>query len=754
MSIDISPGTTTETAGLSLEEKAALSGGADFWSTKAVGSVPSVSVTDGPHGLRKQDAAAGADHLGIGASVPATCFPPAVGLSQTWDPDLVRKVGSALGEECQAEGVGVLLGPGINIKRDPRCGRNFEYLSEDPLLAGVLGAAWVNGVQSQGVGTSLKHFAANNAEHDRMRSSSDVDPRPLRELYLRPFQRVVQDAQPWTVMCSYNRINGVYAAENRWLLTDVLRNEWGFKGAVVSDWGAVRDRVAAIAAGVDLTMPGGDQAGDAAVATAVGNGDLDQDVVERAAARVAALAAKAAAGRRPCAGYDQDRHHALAREVAGNSIVLLKNDGGILPLQPDISLAVIGEFATTPRFQGAGSSYVNATRLDIPLDEIKASAPDAGVRFAPGFTTDGSGDAKALREEAAGIAAAAGTAVVFLGLGPRQESEGFDREHIELPADQLELLEAVLAVQTRTVVVLSHGGVLRLAPVAATAPAILDGALLGQAGGGAIADVLFGTVNPSGRLAETIPVRLEDTPAFLNFPGENSHVRYGEGLFVGYRWYDARKMDVVFPFGHGLSYTSFAYSGLELSADHNGTTANFTLTNTGTRAGREVAQAYVSLPGSQVVRPPHELKGFTSVHLEPGQSKVVSISIRREDLAYWETKVENWLVEGGEYELAIGASSRDLRITGKIAVEADRAWLPLTADSSIAEVMANPAAAQLFGELMGGMNEADVAAGEDLGIDIARMMASVPIGRMTSMGGQMTLEQLGQLLAVANSSME
>lgn len=752
MSIDISPEATINTEGLTLQEKAALSGGADFWSTKAIGSVPSVSVTDGPHGLRKQDGAAAADHLGIGASVPATCFPPAVGLGQTWDPELVREVGTALGEECQAEGVGILLGPGINIKRDPRCGRNFEYISEDPLLAGILGAAWVNGVQGQGVGTSLKHFAANNAEHDRMRSSSDIDPRPLREIYLRPFQRVVQEAQPWTVMCSYNRINGVYAAENNWLLTDVLRGEWGFEGAVVSDWGAVRDRVAAIAAGVDLAMPGGDQAGDTALADAVGTGELDRAAVERAAAKVAAVAAKAAAGHRPGTVYDQNRHHALARTVAGNSIVLLKNDGGILPLQPASTIAVIGEFAVKPRFQGAGSSYVNATKVDIPLDEIRATAPDTDISFAAGFTTDGSGDAGALREEAAAVAAAAKTAVVFLGLGPRQESEGFDRENIELPADQLELLDAVLSVQPRSVVVLSHGGVLRLAPLAASAPAILDGALLGQAGGGAIADVLFGTVNPSGRLAETVPVRLEDIPSFLNFPGENSHVRYGEGLFVGYRWYDARRMDVEFPFGHGLSYTSFGYSGLALSADETGITARITVTNTGDRAGREVVQAYVAVPGSAAVRAVRELKGFTSAYLEPGESKDVSIRIRREDLAYWETRVEAWLVEGGEYQVAVGASSRDLRITGSITVEADLAHIPLTTDSTIGELLENPVAASMLGSLMaGGLGGADLSDSEALGIDMARMMESVPIGRTASMGGQMTTQQLEQLLSAANS---
>ncbi|MHA7220421.1 glycoside hydrolase family 3 C-terminal domain-containing protein [Arthrobacter sp. MDT1-48-3] len=753
MSLDISHHASASTKELTLEQKAALSGGADFWSTKAVGAISSVQVSDGPHGLRKQ-AESDADHLGIGASVPATCFPPAVGLSQTWDPELVQRIGVALGEECQAENVGVLLGPGVNIKRDPRCGRNFEYLSEDPFLAGALGAAWVSGVQSQGVGTSLKHFAANNAEHDRMRSSSDIDPRPLREIYLRPFQRIVQDAQPWTVMCSYNKINGVYAAENHWLLTDVLRQEWGFQGAVMSDWGAVRDRVAAISAGVDLTMPGGDLPGDAAVAAAVTQGQLSAHAVDRAANQIAALDAKTRAGRRPGATYDKTEHHALAREVAGNSIVLLKNDEGILPLQRSSSIAVIGEFARVPRYQGAGSSHVNATRVDVPLEEIKSSAPDAVVSFSQGFTTDGLGDATALREDAVRTAEEAGTAVLFLGLGARQESEGFDREHIEIPQDQLQLLEAVVAVQPRTIVILSHGGVLRLAPVAAKAPAILDGALLGQAAGGAIADVLFGDVNPSGRLAETVPTRLEDTPSFLNFPGENSHVRYGEGLFVGYRWYDARKMPVVFPFGHGLSYTSFAYSELDLVADDTGIKARVTITNTGDRGGREVVQAYVGVPNSPVARAPMELKGFTSVYLQPGESQQVSIHIRRADLAYWDTRGEGWCVENGDYEVAIGASSRDLRVRQMIMVKGDDMRHTLTPNSTIAEVLQNPVAAAVFGAVMAeGLGSSNIPEGEELGIDMARMMNSIPIGRMTTMGGQMTPEQLDQILDAANSAL-
>ncbi len=553
---------------LTLEEKASLTSGASFWYTKPIErvGVPALMVTDGPHGLRKQRE--GGDHLGIGDSVPATCFPPAVGLGSSWDVELIHRVGEALGTETSIENVAVLLGPGINIKRSPLCGRNFEYLSEDPIVSGVLGAAIVNGIQSKGVGTSLKHFAANNQENDRMRSSSDVDPRPLREIYLRGFQRVVEDAQPWTVMCSYNRINGVYASEDPWLLTQVLRDEWGFEGLVVSDWGAVNERVPGLAAGMDLEMPSSNGVTDAQIVAAVQDGSLDESVVDVAAGRVLDLVRKATEGAGAVEGpLDVDAHHALAREAAGRSIVLLKNDaprqgqGPVLPLAKDAKLAVIGEFAEKPRYQGAGSSMINPTRLDTALDEIRALAT-GDVAYAQGFSNAlevSADETAALRDEAVAAASAADVAVVFLGLPARLESEGYDREDIDLPAAQLELLDAVLAANPNTVVVLSNGGVVAL-PFADRVPAILEAWLLGQAGGGATADVLFGEVNPSAKLTETIPVRLEDTPAFLDFPGEFSHTRYGEGLFVGYRWYDARRLEVAFPFGHGLSYTTFSYA--------------------------------------------------------------------------------------------------------------------------------------------------------------------------------------------------
>ncbi|MFE3542769.1 glycoside hydrolase family 3 C-terminal domain-containing protein [Nocardia sp. NPDC059177] len=733
---------TTDLTALSLEERAALGSGADFWTTKAVGPVPSLLLTDGPHGVRRQDGAT--DHLGLAGSKPATCFPPAVGLGQSFDPDLVRRVGEALGREARELGVDVLLGPGINIKRDPRGGRNFEYYSEDPALTGVLGAAWVTGLQSVGVGASLKHFAANNAEFDRMRISSDIDPRTLREIYLRAFAHIVRSARPWTVMCSYNRINGVYASQNRWLLTDVLRGEWGFDGVVVSDWGAVEDRPAAVAAGLDLEMPGGGS-GDEKVVAAVRAGILDEASVDRVAANVAVLADRVTQGRaRDLAAFAVEDHHRLAREVAGRCVVLLRNERELLPLAAGRSLAVIGAFAVEPRYQSGGSSHVNPTRVDVPLEEIRALAGEAEVSFSRGFDAADDADPAALRAEAVAAAARAEVAVVFLGLGESQESEGFDRTDIDLPADQIELLTAVVQAQPDTVVVLSHGGVLAQPPV--TAPAVLDAALLGQAGGGALADVLFGVVNPSARLAETVPLRLQDTPAYPWFPGENGHARYGEGLFVGYRWYDIRAADVAYPFGHGLSYTSFDYTGLTLATDGSRLTVEVDITNSGARAGREVVQVYTGRPGSAVSRPIRELAAIAVTgDLEPGASEHVSISVDRDQLAYWETRTDQWVVEGGTYRVWVGASSRDLRVDGEIELTGDDVRVPITASSTLGEVLTDPAAAAALAEVFGAGAPDSGAA---LGVNIMKMIASVPLNRLANFG--VAPEKIDTLLDPAN----
>ncbi|WP_025157927.1 glycoside hydrolase family 3 C-terminal domain-containing protein [Leifsonia aquatica] len=738
---------------LTTEEKASITSGASFWETEAVQRVgiPSIYLTDGPHGVRKQSQ--GGDHLGIGDSVPATCFPPAVALGSTWDADLLARVGAALGEEAKAEGVGVLLGPGINIKRSPLCGRNFEYLSEDPIVSGRLGAALVRGLQSQGVGASLKHFAANNQETDRMRVSADVDERPLREIYLRGFQRVVQDAQPWTVMCSYNRINGVYASEDPWLLTKVLRDEWGFEGLVVSDWGAVNDRVSALVAGLDLEMPSSGGVTDAQLVAAVRDGSLDEGVLDTGAQRVIDLVQKAVDNADADASYDVDAHHALAREVAGRSIVLLKNDG-VLPLSAGAGrrIAVVGEFARTPRYQGAGSSQIVPTRLDNALDELRALAGDAEVTFAAGYALDGAGDAATLTAEAVAAATAADDVLLFLGLPGEDESEGFDREHIELPAAQTELLEAVLSANPRVVVVLSNGGVVRVSGWAERVPAIVEGWLLGQAGGGAVADVLFGVVNPSGRLAETVIAHLGDTAASINFPGEKGHVRYGEGLFVGYRDVDAREVAVSFPFGHGLSYTTFDFGAptVEATAD-GGIRVAVDVTNSGDRDGREVVQVYVSVPGSAVTRPVRELKGFANVAVAAGATASVVIEIPADDLAYYDTDLAGWIVEGGEYVVSVGASSRDLRGTVTVALSGDGKAVPLSVESTIGEWLSHPVGAQVLGAALAQTGDAAVGAMlADPGL--RRMAEGIPLIRAIGFSGNaVSPEQLDQLVAAANA---
>lgn len=723
-------------AQLTLAEKAALLDGSDFWHTQPIErlGVPALMLTDGPHGLRKQ--AEAADHLGLSRSVPATCFPPAVALACSWDPALARRIGQALGDECRAADVAVLLGPGVNMKRSPLCGRNFEYFSEDPLLAGVIASAWVDGVQSRGVGTSLKHFAANNQEHDRLRVSAEVDERTLREIYLPAFERVVKEAQPWTVMCSYNRINGTYASESQWLLTDVLRAEWGFEGLVVSDWGAVNRREAGLAAGLDLEMPSSGGAGTRAILDAVAAGTLTEAQVDLAARRVLELAERAGA-REPLTGFDSDAHHQLAREAAAASAVLLKNEGGILPLRGDGgAIAVIGEFARTPRFQGAGSSQVNPTRLDNALERLQAElAGGREVLFAPGFAVDGEDLDQVLADDAVQTAAAAEVAVVFLGLPPSDESEGYDREHMELPAQQRELLARVAAVNANVVVVLSNGSAVLTAGWDHHARAILEGWLLGQGGGSALVDLLLGRVAPSGKLAETIPLRYVDNPALGNFPGENHVVRYGEGLLIGYRWYDAREIPVAYPFGHGLSYTTFDYSDLELTVLDDGPTPSvdlaLTVTNSGSCAGTEVVQVYVGDPVAAVQRPPQELRGFERVALAPGQSRRLRLTLETRAFAYWHGGVHDWVVEGGAFEIRVGASSRDIRLTSTVTLTGSDTSVPLDMDSTLGEFLGRPEAGAWLRRRLAGSPFGDRLLDDELG----RMLSSVPVRRFARFPG-------------------
>ena len=770
---------------LTLEQKARLLSGASFWTTAEVPDVPSVFLADGPHGVRRLDADVG----DIEGAVPATCFPPAVALGSTFDTDLVRRVGGAVAAEAKQRGVDVVLGPGINIKRSPLCGRNFEYVAEDPLLAGEIGAALVAGIQGNGVATSLKHFAANNQETERMRVSADIDERALREIYLRGFQRVVTRAQPATLMSSYNRINGTHTGEDRRITTDILRGEWGFEGLVMSDWGAVHDRIAGIRAGLDLEMPAGGEGRVKEIVAAVRSGTLDLADVDRSATRVVtlALAAHAARGETPplgARGHDPEawhdaEHHALAREAAGRAVVLLKNDDGLLPLAAQTRLAVVGELARTPRYQGSGSSQIVPTQLDDALAAIQDSATE--VVFAPGYGLAPAGSGRAglrmgvlggkLRKRQAAaaaeslaaeaVAAARGADVVlfFAGLPQSAEAEGLDRVDIELPAAQLDLLDQVLEVNPRVVVVLSNGSVVRLSGFADRVPAIVEGWLLGQAGGGAVADVLFGRVNPSGRLAETVPLRIEDTPAWTSFPGTGLHVTYGEGIHVGYRWYDVRDLAVQFPFGHGLSYTTFAYSGLRVSApsagrkvraggkgsaDGGGLTVRVTVTNSGGVAGREVVQCYVSLPGSTVPRATRSLVAFAVVDLAPGESREVELAVARDDLAYWDLRADRWLVEGGTYRVEVGASSRDVRVTAEAEVAGDSFAAPITAGSSVGEAMAHP----VIGPTVTGMLQ-----GAGLSDDVMVMTSAMPLERLPYQPGSgVTHRQVRQLLDVANGS--
>jgi beta-glucosidase len=723
-------------AQLSLQEKASLLDGSDFWHSEPVErvGVPTILLTDGPHGLRK---VAASDDASIEHSVEATCFPPAAGLGSSWDPELAHQIGQALGTECRVAGVSVLLGPGVNMKRSPLCGRNFEYFSEDPLLAGVLATAWVSGVQSHGVGTSLKHFAANNQEGERLRVSVEVDERTLREIYLAAFERVVKETQPWTIMTSYNKINGTYACENPWLITEVLRGEWGFEGLVVSDWAAVDDRVAALAAGCDLEMPSSGGVGTEAILDAVAAGVLTEAQVDAAAARVLALIERAGQRER-LASYDRDAHHALAREAAAASAVLLKNDQGLLPLDPGRggAIAVIGEFARTPRYQGAGSSQVNPTRLENALDSLRSDLEgQREVLFAPGFEIEAEQADPQLVAEAVQAAKDAEIAVVFLGLPPSYESEGWDREHMDLPALQIDLLAQIAAVNEKVVVVLSNGSAVVTSGWEQHAGAVLEGWLLGQAGGRALADLLLGSANPSGRLAETIPVKLSDNPTVGNFPGENLVVRYGEGLLIGYRWYDAHELAVSYPFGHGLSYTTFEYSDLDVSVLDVGADprveVSLTVTNSGQRAGAEVVQVYVGDPVATVYRPALELRGFSKVKLEAGASTRVTIELDKRAFAYWHAARSEWVVEGGEFELKIGSSSRDIRLNETVMLSGGDVSAPLTVTSTYGEFLARPEPAEWLHAILLRAPLGEAVIGTHLG----KMLETVPVNRLARFPG-------------------
>ena len=718
---------------MTLEEKIDLTVGKNFWSTNGVErlNIQPINLNDGPHGVRKPPTGG---ELGLGNSLPATCFPTAMALAASWDTALLDEIGKALGEEAQALDTQVLLGPGVNIKRTPLGGRNFEYFSEDPVLAGEMGAALAGGIQSKGVGTSLKHYACNNQEYERMSISAEIDERTLREIYLTAFEKVVKKVQPWTVMASYNKVNGVFAAESPLLLTQILKEEWGFEGVVVSDWGAVNDKAASLAAGLDLEMPGPGAHNTATLAAMVRAGELDEKVIDEAARRGLEMIFKGNASRQNSATFDQAAHHTLARRAAAESMVLIKNEGGFLPLQPENAgtVAVIGRFATNPRYQGSGSSQVVPTQLDNAYDELMAWLGGAdNLTDADGYG-EGEQTESGLLDEAVKQAQAASVALVFVGLPGSFESEGFDRTHISLPESHNRLVEEVCKVQPNTVVILHNGSVVAM-PWLDQAKAVLEAGLGGQAVGSAVVDVLSGKVNPSGKLAETFPLRLEDTPAYINYPGEAGKVHYGEGLYVGYRYYDKKKLMPLLPFGFGLSYTTFEYEKVETAKSEIGPGESLEVTvsvrNSGKVAGKEVVQLYVRSLNPAYSGPDKQLKAFGKVSVDPGETAQVKLTLEERDFMLYDTERQTWRVAGEDFELLVGGSSNKLPLKAQIKVKADpRTYRRiLTRLSPLSQFLENPTGKAIIGQL---------AAGTPFEVWLEDpMLASIPIGKLVNFAG-------------------
>ena len=698
---------------MTLEEKCSLLSGSDFWHTEPVErlGIPACMVSDGPHGLRKQDM--GADHLGMNDSIEAVCMPAACATAASFDKEMIYKMGESIGSSCQHEQLSVVLGPAVNIKRSPLCGRNFEYFSEDPYLAGEMSAAFINGVQSKNVGTSIKHFAANNQEHRRMSSSSNVDERTLREIYFPAFETSVKKAQPWTVMCSYNRLNGVYASEDPWLLTEVLRDEWGFEGYVVSDWGAVSDRVEGVAAGLDLEMPASGGHNDRKVLKAVQEGILDEAVVDQAVERILRINYRYLENAKPETPWDKEADHLLSAKIAGECMVLLKNNG-VLPLSKADDIAFIGEFAAKPRFQGGGSSHIHCFKTTSALE----AAEGLKVTYAQGYSVKDDVATPEMIAEAVEKARNAKAAVIFAGLPDSYESEGYDRTHMGMPPCQNALIEAVAAANPNTVVVLHNGSPVEM-PWADKVAAIVEAYLGGQAVGIAAVNVLFGDVNPCGKLPETFPKKLSDNPSFLYYGGEGNEADYREGIFVGYRYYDKKDMDVLFPFGHGLSYTTFAFENLRLSAaeinDTDKLTVTVTAKNTGAVPGKTVVQLYVGKGQTdQVIRPVRELKGFEKVFLNPGESKDVTFTLDKRSFAYWNDELGDWHVETGEYTVSIGHSSRDLEVCAAVKVNSTvRIPTYYTLDTIFMDLMADPAAVEALAPILDAIKKALVPGNDD-----------------------------------------
>lgn len=744
---------------MTLEEKASMCSGADFWHTEAVErlGIPASMVSDGPHGLRKQDQEA--DHLGVNESIKAVCFPAGCGTAASFNRELLRQMGETLGEECQAEGVSVILGPAVNIKRSPLCGRNFEYYSEDPYVASEAAGALIHGIQSKNVGTSIKHFLANNQETRRMSSDSRIDERTLREIYLAAFEGAVKKEKPWTVMCSYNKINGTYAAENHKYLTEILRDEWGFDGYVMSDWGAVNSRVKDLQAGLDLEMPTSNGSNDKLIVGVVQSGELPERVLDKAVERILNIVFRYEENRDRSAVFDRDKDHETARRVAQETIVLLKNDG-VLPLSDKDEIAFIGKYAKTPRYQGGGSSHINSHKITSALDEVKGMT---NITYAQGFDDKEDRTDEKLLAEAVEVAKKAKVAVVFAGLPDAFESEGFDREHMRMPDCQNELISKVAAVQPNTVVVLHNGSPVEM-PWVNEVKGIVEAYLGGQAVGGAVCDILFGKVNPSAKLPETFPLKLEDNPSYLSYIGEGDMVEYREGIFVGYRYYDKKKMEVLFPFGHGLSYTTFAYSNLRTDKDSMKDTdtmeVSVDIENTGKMAGKEVVQLYISDKESTVIRPIKELRGFEKVELAPGEKKTVTFRLDKRAFAYYSVKIHDWHVETGAFDIMIGASSADIRLTKEVNIESTvKIPYVYTTDTTMGDVLQNPRAREIVKELFkigifAGAEAKDRSDAADAAIsdEMSEAMAKyIPLRGALSFGGDMNMADIQEMVDQLNA---
>lgn len=744
---------------LTLEEKASLCTGADFWHTKDVGrlGLPRVMMCDGPHGLRKQEGEG--DHLGINKSIETVCYPTASALAASFDVTVLERLGEALGQECQAENVGMLLGPGLNMKRSPLCGRNFEYFSEDPYLAGKLAAAYIKSLQSKGIAACVKHFAANNQETNRMSGSSQVDERTLHEIYLPAFEMAVKEGKSRSIMCAYNAINDTFCSENKELLTDILREQWGFDGFVVTDWGAAKDAIKGVKAGLNLVMPGGTDAIKQAILAAVESGALTEEELDAVVRDIVTFVTDSVKLHVENSTINRAECGKLAEVLAAECAVLLKNEG-VLPIRKNSRVAFIGEFAKAPRYQGSGSSFINVSQINSAFDIVSATQSEYTVSYAQGFAAKEQTVNQSLMDEAIELAKASEVAVIFAGLPNEFESEGVDRKTLDMPENQNALIEAVAAVQPNTIVVL-HGGAPMLTTWIDKVQAVLHMYLGGQGVGRATVELLYGEKNPSGKLAETWPLRLQDTPAYLNFPGTEGIVEYREGIYMGYRYYDKKEMEVQFPFGYGLSYTTFAYSDLKLEksgiTDQETLVVSCKIRNTGKYTGKEAVQLYVSEPKSHVARPIRELKGFAKVELQPGEEKEVSFLLDYRSFAYYETKIHDWYVESGDYCIEIGASSRDIRLQETIHINATRE-LPYryTALSTIASLQKTAKGRQLWGQMLSQMQQAqdsqmdDEALGEGSVQMMQNMMLEMPLNALVGFGS-ISVEQLTRMLEMLNS---